>query len=530
MKENYVGEKNSNDEKNEEVILEGAREFRRKINTFQNRERNQNSITIYKKKSRNNNLLSPNRIVQYSQKNDDNNKLCYVSLIKSTYKNRNKQEHQKNFNKMISFQNELKFQKYEENISHNINNLYNININRIKKISLNPSINKKRTFELNINKQNESERSLKNEGITINKNSDLKFITSKSYFYNNEIDIFPKKNKNISENNHNNNNTIINNLIVDKNNDKKFKLSEINNNIILQEKNSNNNRIDKNKIVESGINCYICEKMYYFSNIYFAKCKIHFFCKNCLRTYYHELIENGIRRMKCPIYKCIYDIDDIFLKKILDNHCYQILFNQKNEKEEKKTNIDDISISMPIMKLFKNKEISREKLYYKRSVIDVSSNLDLYFIRKSKDQYCPKCNEPSVFRKTNAFFYKCLNCGFKICKYCNKEFTDIHLIMNDYNHCKVFYRAKKKFISNNILFDFFIQMLYTFGMFLIFVVFCFYLINNIFWIIFGIHDKNINYIKSFFSLLLSILIYLIIIPILIIIIPFFPNIMALTDD
>ena len=226
-------------------------------------------------------------------------------------------------------------------------------------------------------------------------------------------------------------------------------------------------------------------------------------------------------------YICKYDINDIFLKKILDNHCYQILFNNENE-EEKKTNMGDIP--MPIMLHFKNKQIFRNELYYKQNVIDVSSNLDLYYIRKSKDEYCPKCNEHCIFRKTNTFFYKCLNCGFKICKYCNKEFTNIHLVLNDYNHCKVYYRRKKDFSSNKIFFNIFFQMIYTVGMFLILITFCFFLINNFFVIIFGIHDKNKNYLRFIFSLIFSFLVYLIIIPFLIILIPFFPNIIALSDD
>ena len=528
MKENELGE-NVIDDKNKEVLIfKSTKKFKRKINKYnlilQNKGRNKNSLTLYEKKPKQIKIFNSYKTVQYDSINGYDNKLYYISHVKNINKNMNKPEHQRQLNKMIFSPNESKHQEHEENINHNI---YNINLDKIKKISLRQSINKKMTFEVNISKQKESERSLKNEGISSNKNSDLNFITSKSFFYNDQKDLIQKRNKQKSENNYSNNDLIVNNLISEKNYDKKSELSKINNNLILSEKEKNINIIGKNKIIESGINCYICERMIYFPNIYFAKCNIHFFCKNCLRTYYHDLVENGIKRMKCPIYKCKYDINDIFLKKILDNHCYQILFNNENE-EEKKTNMGDIP--MPIMLHFKNKQIFRNELYYKQNVIDVSSNLDLYYIRKSKDEYCPKCNEHCIFRKTNTFFYKCLNCGFKICKYCNKEFTNIHLVLSDYNHCKVYYRRKKDFSSNKIFFNIFFQMIYTVGMFLILITFCFFLINNFFVIIFGIHDKNKNYLRFIFSLIFSFLVYLIIIPFLIILIPFFPNIIALSDD
>ena len=526
MKENGVGKNIVDDEIKEVEIFKGTKEFKRKINKhnnliLQNKGRNKNLFTLYEKKPKQINILNSYKTVQYDSINNDYNKLYYISHVKNTNKNRNKPEHQRNFNKVIFSSNGSKIQEQEENINHNI---YNIDLNKIKKIGLKQSFNMKKTFEIN---KRESERSLKNEGISSNKNSDQNFITSKSFFFNDKRDLIQKRNKQYSESNYSNNNIIVNNLISEKNNDKKSELSKINNNLILQEKENNINIIGKNKIIESGIHCYICERMYYFPNIYFAKCNIHFFCKNCLRAYYHDLVENGIKRMKCPIYKCKFDIDNIYSKQILDNHCYQILFNNENE-EEKKTNMGDIP--MPIMLHFKNKQIIRDELYYKQNVIDINSNLDLYYIRKTKDEYCPKCNEHCIFRKTNTFFYKCLNCGFKICKYCNKEFTNFHLDLNDNNHCKVYYRKKKNFISSNIFFNFFFQMLYTVGMFLIFIFFCFFLINKFFLIIFGVHEKKENYLRFIFSLIFSILIYLIIIPFLIILIPFFPNIIALTDD
>ena len=60
------------------------------------------------------------------------------------------------------------------------------------------------------------------------------------------------------------------------------------------------------------------------------------------------------------------------------------------------------------------------RLYNNKHVIDVNSNMMLYKVRKYKNEYCPNCHEPTLFCKIDTIFHKCLNCGFKVCKYCNK--------------------------------------------------------------------------------------------------------------
>ena len=63
-------------------------------------------------------------------------------------------------------------------------------------------------------------------------------------------------------------------------------------------------------------------------------------------------------------------------------------------------------------------------------------------INELKNIYCSSCNKPSLFLVKNKPFIKCLNCGFSICKFCYKQYNYLHLLRNNENSCRVFFRTK----------------------------------------------------------------------------------------
>ena len=292
--------------------------------------------------------------------------------------------------------------------------------------------------------------------------------------------------------------------------------------------------------------CLICERKFSVMNLCCSECNIHFFCRKCLKYYCRELIENGIKKMKCPITNCNYIIYEQFLKSVLNKEYCQLLFKKVNPlKSEEKMNVVKDDVSRNKYKIF-NKKIKHNsedksiniRLYNNKHVIDVNSNMMLYKVRKYKNEYCPNCHEPTLFCKIDAIFHKCLNCGFKVCKYCNKEYTKTHLIINYPGHCKVYYKKKEDIeIKINNGNRFLIQLLYTLSMFYIIFAFCYLRIYNFFKEILKITKNNKSNIillifwriKDIFIILISIILFVTIFPFLFIWTPFFPVIISLID-
>ena len=290
--------------------------------------------------------------------------------------------------------------------------------------------------------------------------------------------------------------------------------------------------------------CLICERNFSVVNLCCSECNMHFFCRKCLKNYCRELIEKGVKRMKCPITKCNYNIYEEFLKSILSDDYYQLLFKRsKTFKSEEITIAEESSrnnkydIFNKRIKQNSEDKIQNIRLYSNKHVFDINSNMMLYNVKKYKDEYCKKCNEPTLFCKADTIFYKCLNCGFKICKYCNNEYTVNHLAINNPNHCKVYYRKKEEeTIKNNYCFNYVIQIIYTIAMFYITFAYTYLIIYRFFNAIFKINKKWNNIfliiiirIKYIIFVLISFIIFMILFPFLFIWTPFFPIIIALID-
>ena len=306
---------------------------------------------------------------------------------------------------------------------------------------------------------------------------------------------------------------------VDKN-DKISGLINIKDSKSFLEKDKLNNIKEKySKNIINDKKCFICERTYSILNIFCSKCNIHFFCKDCLKQYYQNLIEKGIKRMKCPIFKCNYDIDNIILEKILERNYTQMLFNLNNDETNNKMNDKKFKNNYNDKKgkLILEDNHKKYEIYQKKNVFQIDANISLSKIKKYEEENCPNCHEQSLFCLTVSFYNKCLNCGYRYCKYCNKPFSNIHLIRNDPRNCKVYYRKNSISFqnSNNICLIILIQILYVVSIFLIMQCFCFLTITKFFLLLFGLEkDKNkkssfcIFFTLNIFSYCFTYLIYI----------------------
>jgi hypothetical protein len=177
-----------------------------------------------------------------------------------------------------------------------------------------------------------------------------------------------------------------------------------------------------------------------------------------------------------------------------------------------------------------NNYIEKKELYEGKHIIDINTNNNNFYeyniIRKA---YCPNCCMKTLYLRTNsAFYYKCLNCESKICKFCMKKFLNRHMDTSYNDHCKVYYRINEEKKKISLLNLFLMQLFLVFA--------CFYLCNvatflfflKMFFILFQINEKRIS-ILLIFAYTFSILLFIIVLPLLLILYPYFPALMALTD-
>ena len=355
-----------------------------------------------------------------------------------------------------------------------------------------------------------------------------------------EEEVYDEKIKN------DNNRKEINNYII-KNNNNYIKDNNINKNI------NNNNEINikkiKNELIERDENkrniikslninpignniykmCEICEHTYSLNKLFVAQCENHYICKRCTKNYYEEAIEEGKKELVCPFLTCKKNVDEYRLKNFISSKHYNRLYNEQKKnirnlnKEEKKGDFYFTKIKTNI-----NKE-NIEK-YTKKNVIDINSNKNFFNYNSAKDGYCPYCYEESLFSKTNTHYYKCLNCLSKICKYCFKEFHDRHMDINYNLHCKVFYRGDEEFNrkKNIFFYTFLLELFFVLATFYLCLAGSFYFIKNLF---FGICTitHNSNFIILLFGYFFVLIFFIISIPFIVILYPYFPSVIAIFD-
>ena len=159
--------------------------------------------------------------------------------------------------------------------------------------------------------------------------------------------------------------------------------------------------------------------------------------------------------------------------------------------------------------------------------------MKFFMFKRKENIFCPKCQNPNLFSKTNNHFIKCLNCNYKICRYCLKEYNDKHLDIKFEGYCKIYFRKDNEDIGQNNKFLFYLlQLLFVIAMYLLTYCGTYLFFYNIFRIKFRLnnHKKNVLYnTKKVIIIIFSIILFIISCPFIFVCFPFFPVIIALFD-
>ena len=175
---------------------------------------------------------------------------------------------------------------------------------------------------------------------------------------------------------------------------------------------------------------------------------------------------------------------------------------------------------------------SNVKMYSERHVLDISNNMNFYLYKKSKDIFCPKCLNPNLFSKTNNEFIKCLNCNYKICKHCLKEFTPKHLDIKVEGYCKVYFRKDEEYVdTSQYTHNYFMQLLFVVVMYLFTYIGVYLFFHSIFKekCQLNNHKNNFTWIKKLIVIIICSFFLILCCPLIIICYPFFPALIALCD-
>ena len=311
-----------------------------------------------------------------------------------------------------------------------------------------------------------------------------------------------KNNKNIeNKSNKNAENKIINDLNNENQNNILNQIEIKNKN---EQKNEEKNNLNKNKNKNKFNTCFLCERSYKKELLFSSECKVHSFCKDCLNSYFKGLKENLTQNFECPVYNCHHHFDLDKYKDIFDDITYNDITKSNKNNELKKNEIS----------------IHKFEIYTQKSYIYMNSKNELMDVIKDRHYFCPNCFKSIAFYKTNTHFYKCLNCSYKICKYCHKEYTSTHLISNEKDYCKVYYRVRNN-RKKNCFKIYLKQLLFVLSMFIL----CFFIS---FFVPFNFYKNKLK-IHIILSYIFSIIIMIIIIPFIIILFPYFPYVIAFLD-
>jgi len=401
--------------------------------------------------------------------------------------------------------------------------------------------------------ENEEEKSNRGDLISENKELKKKEDEEDDCEVADEEDDYDEKIKNDNNRKEVNNYNVknINNFIKDYNNNINNNTNNINNNVNnidvnikkikneLKDPNENKRNIIKSLNINPISNniykmCDICEHTYNLNKLFVAKCENHYICKRCTKNYYEEVIEEGKKGLFCPFLSCKEEVDKNRLKNFISSEHYNRLCSEQKKKankenKENKENREEKKGNFYFTKLKTNINKENIEKYTKKNVIDINSNKNFFNYNSAKDGYCPYCYEESLFSKTNTHYYKCLNCLSKICKFCFKEFHDRHMDINYNLHCKVFYRGdeeenrkRSKFVS------FLIELFFVLATFYLCLAGSFYSIRKFFFGICNINHKS-NFMVYFFGYFFVFIFFIITIPFIAILYPYFPSVIALFD-
>ena len=425
-------------------------------------------------------------------------------------------------------ENQLKFVIPRKNIS------LSIKIKERHTITLGPS-NKKTIISQDLKRSLKKSKSLQNVQISSSKCfNDIKTDNMRENFHtikSNKSEINPinieqgiitlkqnninkenesiKKNSIIEEYSNKLNNTKNSNTILNLNIGKEYKAEKGNNEKEIEIKNNNEYKA-----------CFLCERSYLTKELFCSKCNIHLFCKLCLNLIFKKILESDIPNIECPESNCNFEFDLNYLKDIIDEKIYS---------ELSKIKIDD-KIKSSRNKI---KEINVQKSIplTQRSIIELMNKNEFKNIVEEKKLLCPKCSKSDNYYLSCSHFYKCLFCNYKICKYCFREYTKTHLISNMSDTCKVYLRING-YHKKSIFYLYLMQLIYVIAIYILCIIISFIKPLNFCKKKFNIYKNNNNNnlcLKLFFSYIISIITMIILLPFIIVLLPYFPSFIQCID-
>ena len=562
--DSYLLKRNNNHEINKKKLLEKMKKSNLSVETT--RSCNVIKTTDTKEEENINDIDNDNDKVEDVKENNERETID-ININEENNKNSNKINsnaskvyYSQNFvNNSRNNKKLIKFKQINNHVSEEINIKYSDGLNA--KIDNNNDKNKQpsdKTFNEQASKQilesimpHVGEQFLENHHIntqnliTENENDQLsksknELISENKNQENNENEKAELENDDDDNEQNNINFNIINlNNNEDQDRDDEDKKMQTNKNDLDEQQtinNNNDNNNDNNKIfikslvIKQNNNkrthqiCEICDFTYVIDKFFLPECKQHYICKKCTKNYYEEKIEEGIKDLFCPFLKCGANINIKELQKFVSSEHYNRLCLMR---QKSKNNSDENRSSFYFTKIKTDINKNNIQSYTKRHVIDINTNKAFFNYNSIREGFCPQCYEESLFSKTNTRFYKCLNCEMRICKMCFKPFTVNHLEINNLEHCKVFYRIEENqnFRKKQTLLNILLQIFFIFASFFICFGGSFYFFRDIFFCLFNIKNRDI--VKLIFAYFFILIFFIISVPFIFLLYPYFPSIMAL---
>ena len=419
---------------------------------------------------------------------------------------------------------------YKEKKSLELSNQeIDISIKRLKQKTIDISKNKKMnsfgTLPLTINTSNINIKS----NLDINKN-----IPSNNNINNDIISINENKTKSKQ--------LYIN--ITTEPNKKKIDISSLlnKNNItnIIPYKKTIFNKIDSQNSIKklsidyyNAFQCLFCEKIFKDNEISkLIKCK-HKFCNECGEQFYYDLISDGYsnQKFKCPLIKCQKEISYNIIELLLSSKNFDTFRTHQNKQDQQDKQDNEITNRNFIYNEKENNKDNNNSIYNyplkkrnnkicdKQNILDIkhSNSYNLFHLQSKKNFIlCPKCGKNSLYRKANKYFLKCLNCKNKVCKFCSKILTEDHFEIENVQRCKVYFRINK-YKKKNILNRFFKQIFLNIAGYLFLMTFFIIKMKNIYK-----NQKDYSSIKIILLFLLYFILLIDLLPIALLIIPYYP--------
>ena len=523
---------------------------------------NLKNITDYENKRLiTNNTINTNNNLNNNDNNDikTNENIMTIAENNNNNKNNNNNNNNKNNNNNCIISEKITEINNQNSKQQSNNCVINDKINTENKFYVENEYNTSSLIENEENEFNDSHSSSNNSNSNKSNNNnnnvvhDIPFLPSNHHMKNTNVKNNLKKNKKTNKKNNKNVNSEHSQTLSYENQNNIISQNNLKNQrfIIV---NTNNEYINNLNLYANNIviyhNCFICNRTFCLDKLFNAECYKHFTCRRCTKNFFEEKIEEGEREFFCPVFKCNSPFKIENLKNIISKSYFNLITEKKNNNDNSNnklmtvitntntlTNTNTITntitnttndnknnnkISYEKINIYKNKNDIIKK-YIHKHVLDINSNENFYVFNKQKNQFCPNCYENTLFGKNGTHFIKCLNCFYRICKYCQKSFDEIHMDLNNENHCKVYFRRSEDLeeemtLSQRIIIEFILVI----SSFLILILGGFIQINNLFKNIFCYKKINRKYKKFFVAIFIFLFTLILFLPYFALILISFP--------